>query len=131
MNRVHTSIAALLVSAVCVCPAAEAQESNFVPVATANGQAPAGWSFTPSLGYGASWDDNVLVRGSGDAETGDLVNVISPRGTLDLNGRRAQVSLTYDGAFVRYRDLSTLDSYDQHGAFYARRLLSPHLAVFA
>jgi hypothetical protein len=78
-----------------------------------------------------SWDDNVLVRGNGDATVPDLLNVISPRAILDLNGRRGQLTASYDGAFLLYRNSGTLDSYDQHASFFGRRLLTPHLAVFA
>ena len=130
MKRVHSFAAALLLAVVMGSGAASAQESNLVPAASANVQAPAGWSFTPSLTYGASWDDNVLIRGNGDARVPDLLNVIDPRGTLDLNGRRGQLSATYDGAFVLYRDRNALNSYDQHASFFGRRLLSPHVSVF-
>ena len=130
MNRVHALTLALTAAAVSWPSAAAAQESNFVPVASANQQAPAGWSFTPSITYAASWDDNVLIRGRGDSPATDLLNVINPRGTLDLNGRRGQLALSYDGAFVRYRNLGTLDSYDQHASLLGRRLLSPHVALF-
>ena len=129
MHRVHVSAAVLL--AIVLRPgAASAQESNFVPAASANAQAPAGWSFTPSLTYARSWDDNVLIRGKGDAAVSDFLNLVNPRGVLDLNGRRGQLSASYDGAFVLYRDLGTLNSYDQHASFFGRRLLSPHLSVF-
>ena len=131
MSRIHALAAALLGAAVIGPGTASAQESNLMPAASANSQAPAGWSITPSLTYGASWDDNVLVRGNGDTKLPDFLNVISPRAVIDLNGRRGQVAATYDGAFLLYRDRSALDSYDQHASFFGRRLLTPHLAVFA
>ena len=130
MHRVHLIRLAVAVAAAAWPAATAAQESNFVPVASASQQAPAGWSFTPSITYAASWDDNVLIRGNGDSTTADLLNVINPRGTLDLNGRRGQLSLSYDGAFARYRNLGTLDSYDQHASLFGRRLLSPHVSLF-
>ena len=131
MNRVHALFAALLTAAVIAPRPASAQESNLAPAASANVQAPAGWSVTPSLTYGASWDDNVLVRGNGDNKVPDFLNVINPRAAVDLNGRRGQMALTYDGAFLLYHDRDALDSYDQHLSFFGRRLLTPHLAVFA
>src|SRR5438067_8322517 len=109
---------------------AAAQETNLVPTAGANPQAPAGWSFTPSFAYSGAWDDNVLIRGNGDTAPGDFLNVVNPRGTLDFNGRHGQLSASYDGAFLLYRDLNSLNSYDQHGWFYARRLLTPHVGLF-
>lgn len=131
MSRVHAFTAALLLWATIIAPGtASAQESNLVPPASADLRAPAGWSITPSLTYGASWDDNVLVRGNGDARLPDFLNVINPRAVIDLNGRRGQLSATYDGAFVLYRERNVLDSYDQHASFFGRRLLTPHVAVF-
>jgi uncharacterized protein (PEP-CTERM system associated) len=109
---------------------AAAQGSNFVAPATADPQAAAGWSLTPSIGYSGSWDDNVLIRGKGDETTADFLSMINPRGTVNFNGRRSQVSASYDGAFVLYRELSSLNSYDQRGSLYAERLLSPHVALF-
>src|ERR1700733_8508571 len=99
---------------------AAAQESNFVPMAGANLQAPPGWSFTPSLAAGTSWDDNVLIRGTGDNAPGDLLNVIDPRATLDFNSPRGQLSATYDGAIAFYRDFSQLNSFDQRGSVFGR-----------
>jgi uncharacterized protein (PEP-CTERM system associated) len=109
---------------------AAAQESNFVPTASADLQAPPGWSFTPTLAAGSSWDDNVLVRGNGDNAPGDVVNVLDPRAILDFNGTKGQLSASYDGAFVIYRDLNQLNSFDQHGSLFGRRLLRKHFAVF-
>ena len=131
MSRIHALAAALLLATVAGPTTASAQETNLAPAVAANEKAPSGWSFTPALTYGASWDDNVLVRGDGDPKVPDLLNVISPRAIIDLNGRRGQVSATYDGAFLLYRDRSTLNSYDQHVSFIGRRLLTPHFAVFA
>lgn len=130
MSRVHLLAVALLTATFFGPAAASAQESNLVPAASADLQAPAGWSVTPSLTYGASWDDNVLVRGNGDDRVPDFLNVINPRGAVNLNGRRGQLSATYDGAFLLYRDRNALNSYDQHASFFGRRLLTPHVAVF-
>jgi hypothetical protein len=130
MNRGFTLMIALLLAALLRPAAATAQESNFVPDASANVHAPAGWSFTPSLAYSGSWDDNVLLRGKGDETPADFLSVVNPRGAVDFNGRLGQMSASYDGAFALYRDLGSLNSYDQHGAFFGRRLVSPHVALF-
>lgn len=128
MNRLYIAIA--LATAIVYPRAASAQESNLVPSASANLQAPSGWSFTPSFTYAGSWDDNVVIRQKGDATAADFLNVVNPRASLDLNGRRGQISASYDGAFVVYRDLNQLNSYDQHASFFGRRLLSKHFSVF-
>jgi hypothetical protein len=117
--------------ALMMASAAAAQESNFVTAPSADAQAPPGWSFVPSMTYSAGWDDNVLLRGNGDAPPGDFLNILNPRGSLNLNGKRSQLSANYDGAFVLYHDLNTLNSYDQHASFFGRRLIAPHVAIFA
>jgi hypothetical protein len=128
MSRVY---AAFTLIAVVLCPAAASgQESNLISDASANLQAPPGWSFTPSFTYAGGWDDNVIIRGKGDATAADFVNVINPRAELDLNGRRGQISAFYDGAFLTYRELGQLNSYDQHASFFGRRRLSSHVALF-
>ena len=130
MTRFAVFTTALLVAALLRPAAASAQESNLLTAADANPLAPAGWSFTPSLSYSGGWDDNVLMQGKGDTAPADFLNVVNPHGTLDYKGRRAQVSASYDGAFLLYRDLNSLDSYDQHGWFFAQRMLSKHVGLF-
>jgi hypothetical protein len=130
MSRLARFTAAVLAVALLPTAAASAQESNLATQAEANPLAPTGWSFTPSLTYSGAWDDNVLIRGKGDEAPADFLNVINPHGTLDYNSARGQLSGAYDGAFLLYRELQSLNSYDQHGWFYARRLLSRHVALF-
>src|SRR5262252_298149 len=131
MSRASAGASALLVAVSLICPPdAAAQQSNFTPTIEANSQAAAGWSVTPGISYSGAWDDNVLVRGEGDVPAADFLNTVNPRVSLDFNGRRGQLSATYDGAFLLYRELSTLNSYDQFGSLYGRRLLSPHVALF-
>src|SRR3954471_11468450 len=109
MTRIATITIALL--AVSAAAPAAAQESNLAPTTPeGNPLAPVGWSFTPSLTYSGAWDDNVLIRGTGDRTPGDFLNVVTPRGTVNYNGRDAQVSGSYDGAFLLYRDLGSLNS---------------------
>jgi uncharacterized protein (PEP-CTERM system associated) len=129
MTRVCTFTIVLL--AVLLRPAAAApQESNLVPAVAAVSQTFRGWSFTPMFIVGTGWDDNVLVRGQGDPTPGDLLSVLRPGGTLDFNGRRGQLSASYDGALALYRDLHELNSFDQRSSFSGRRLLSRHVAFF-
>jgi hypothetical protein len=89
-----------------------------------------GWNITPSLLYSGSWDDNVMLKGRGDQPVGDFLNVLNPRADAEFTGRRGQFSGKYDGAFLLYRDLNTLNSYDQHAGVSARRLLSKHVTLF-
>jgi uncharacterized protein (PEP-CTERM system associated) len=116
---------------VLVSPAARAQDENRGSVTPGPSQAPAsGWTVTPTLLYSTSWDDNVLLRGSGDPATGDLVNVVNPRMDLNFTGRYTQFSMDYDGAFLLYRQLQSLNSYDQHASLSARTRVSRRLTLF-
>jgi hypothetical protein len=131
MSRASAFILAVPVAAMLICPAAAAAQSNFTPTSTtANPETAGGWSVTPSITYSGSWDDNVLLRGNGDEPATDFLNVVNPRATVDFNGRRGQVGATYDGSFLLYRELSTLNSYDQRASLDARRMITPHVSVF-
>jgi hypothetical protein len=130
MSQALRIVVALLMAAVSRPVVASAQESNFVPAAALNLLAPAGWSITPGFSYSGSWDDNALIVGTGDAPVTDILSTVNPRASVDFNGRRGQMSASYDGAFVLYRELSDLNSYDQHATFVAQRLLSPHVTLF-
>jgi len=90
-----------------------------------------GWTITPSVLANTTWDDNPLVRGTGDLAPNDLVNVLNPRLDLDFRGRRGEFTGNYDGAFRMYRELSDLNSYDQDASVSGRRLLTKHLSIFA
>jgi hypothetical protein len=121
--------------AVALCAAASPAGAQQSPYGTASSDSSpllaGGWTLTPTLLYSGNWDDNVLVLGRGDQTIADFANVLNPRVQLDLNGRRGQLTGSYDGAFQLYRDLNTLNSFDQRGSFAGRRLISPHLALFA
>jgi hypothetical protein len=108
-----------------------AQETTSGSGTLASSQPPAGgWTVTPTMLYSATWDGNALLRGRGDEPIPDFVNILQPRAQLNFTGGRGQLSGSYDGAFLLYRDLDTLDSYDQRGSLVARRLISPHVALF-
>lgn len=124
------AVASAIVLAVVVASRAGAQESNFALVPGANVLAPSGWSFTPGVGVGTGWDSNVLVRNSNSDTPSDVLNIVSPQAALNYNGRRGQLSASYDGAFLLYRTLDTLNSYDQRASLYARRALSKHVGFF-
>jgi hypothetical protein len=130
MKRVNACSIALLAASLLGPATASAQESNLVTTPGANPLAGPGWSLTPSLTYAGVYDDNVLVRGGNNDAPADYLNVLNPALSADYNGRRSQFSASYDGAFLLYRDLSTLNSYDQHGWLYGRRMLTRRVALF-
>jgi hypothetical protein len=90
-----------------------------------------GWSFTPSFVYAGGWDDNVLLRGNGDARPGDYATSLSPNGELAFNGRREEFSAAYSSTFVQYRTLTPLNSLEQRGSISARRRMTRHVTFFA
>ena len=122
--------AALLAIVLCAGDRAVAQDQ---PTTVSTDAAPShlgGWLFTPTLVYSGGWDDNVLLHDRGDSTTGDFLTVINPRGVLDYNGRHLQFSGNYNGAFLLYRTLHALNSYDQNAGLALQGQVSRHLAVF-
>ena len=109
---------------------AAAQESNFALSGDTRPVLVPGWTFTPSVLYQGVWDDNVLVRGMGDEAPRDFLNILNPKADVTFLGRRGQVDAGYDGAFVFYRQLETLNSYDQHARVSAQRLVTRHVTLF-
>jgi hypothetical protein len=126
-GRTSVRLVALAFAAVVTAADAAAQQSNFPLVSAAPGSG--GWILTPTLTLSGGWDDNVLLSPA-HATLHDYVTTVNPQARATFNGRRGQIDASYDGAFLLYRDLNTLDSYDQQGSFSARRLLSKHVAVF-
>ena len=115
------------------CAAPAGAQSNFGPFAVdTTGTAPhAGWVFTPSMLYSTGWDDNVLLASDVDHKVSDYVNVLNPAATLTFTGKKGTAEARYDGAFLAYHEFDTLNSYDQHASFTGRRLLTPHISLFA
>ena len=125
-------LSALAVAALVAAPPVFAQEGRFGSAgAPAESRLPAGgWIVTPSLLYWANHDDNVLLKGRGDAPPADFLNVLNPRVEAGVLGRRGKFSGSYDGSFIFYHDLNSLNSYDQRGSVSASRLLSKHVTLF-
>jgi hypothetical protein len=132
MNRQHLPALArvhLLVAGV-IALVAGASIATAQSLSDANAPPASGWVLTPTLVFSTSRDDNVLARGVNDSPQADLLNVVNPRAALDFTGRRTQFSGTYDGAVLLYRNLDTLNSYDQHGGVRGSYRLSPHVSMF-
>jgi len=133
MTRHATALLAVLATVTAVAaPHVAAQEGRFGSAgAPAESPGPGGgWTITPSLLYSANWDDNVLLKQRVDEPRGDFLNVLNPRVDAGFGGRRGEFSGSYDGAFLLYRDLNTLNSYDQHGSVSGTRQLSKHVRLF-
>lgn len=128
----HLLRLAIVAAGVAALAAPARAQDELVPVATGpTGQPMAGWTFTPSLVYSGTYDDNVLVEGDGANGPSDVLNMLGPRADLGYGGKRTRMALSYDGGFLMYRDFNTLNSYDQHALFSVRRLVTKHVALFA
>lgn len=91
----------------------------------------AGWIFTPSIGVGGSWDDNVLLANRGDSPPGDYATPVNPGLSMDYRGRRTWLSASYSGSFLTYRTLEQLNSSEQRARAFLEHRLSPRLTLFA
>jgi hypothetical protein len=91
----------------------------------------AGWVFTPSLGVGGSWDDNVLLANPGDNPPRDYASPINPGLSLDFTGRRTKFSTGYLGSFTFYRRVDELSSYEHYLRAQLQHRLTKRLTLFA
>jgi hypothetical protein len=93
-----------------------------------------GWSFTPSLALGATYDTNVALtdpRADLGFTEGDTFFNIVPGGQLGFSGKYTDFSASYRGFVRRYLDFDALNSYDQRGSLSVKRLLSRRLTISA
>src|ERR1044072_796856 len=69
-----------------------------------------GWTFTPTMGFGETYDDNIsqFGRGTADEENDDVVQSISPGAELHYGAKHAAVDLGYNGSFLNYNTFSVL-----------------------
>jgi hypothetical protein len=121
----------VIVLLVAVAPAA-AQQSDPAPE-TQSYRIP-GWSFTPSLALGATYDTNVALtdaRADLGATQGDTFFNIVPGGQLEFIGKYTDFSASYRGFVRRYLEFDALNSYDQRGSLSLKRLVSRRLTISA
>lgn len=120
-SRVLVALAALLLPATVT-----AQPTTEVVPA----QAP-GWVFTPSVGFGGSWNNNLLLASEGDRPLSDFGTPIDSGLNLDFRGRRLNLSGSYTGSFVMYRTYDELNAADQRAHAYMDLRMSQGLKLFA
>ena len=130
MRPFAIAAAAIVLGSALCASAASAQDSNFALVGNRESPQSPGWVFTPSLVYQGAWDDNALVIFDPQPPS-DFLTLVNPRAAVNYNGRLSEFDASYDGAFVLYRQLDGLNSYDQHATVSARRLVTPHIALWA
>ena len=114
-----------------VAPAA-AQQSD--PTSEVQSYRIPGWSFTPSLALGATYDTNVALidaPATVGATQGDTFFNIVPGGQLEFIGKYSDFSANYRGFIHRYLELDALNSYDQRASLSVKRLFSRRLTISA
>ena len=89
-----------------------------------------GWVFTPSIAFGGSWDSNVLLVDPDSNPPSDYGSPLSPSASLDYTGKYTRFSSGYDGSFVRYRTLDSLDSFQHSFRAMAEHRVNARLTLF-
>jgi hypothetical protein len=89
-----------------------------------------GWVFTPAVRFAGSFDDNATYRGHGDLITRDYLTTVGPTFDLGFTGRRSHFMLDYSGAFLMYRSLQELNSFDQSASTELRVRTTRHVTWF-
>lgn len=113
----------MVVMLAAVAPPAAAQPAPWQPE-----RVTAGWVFTPSIVFGGLYDSNPTLRQNDNPTvSSEMVGLVSPRGEIDFNGRRAKFNAGYAGTLETYRDLGELTRYDQRGRVEARYQMTPRL----
>jgi hypothetical protein len=83
----------------------------------------AGWTFTPTLGFAETYDDNISLFGRNTAESqnDDYIATIFPAADLHYAGKHTLVDMGYTGSFLDYRTFTVLNRWDQRARFEVRR----------
>src|SRR3990170_4852755 len=78
-----------------------------------------GWSFTPSVAFGATHDTNVALSDApadvGRTQGDSYFNIV-PGGQLEFAGRYTDFSLNYHGFLRRYLEVDGLNGFDQRAS---------------
>jgi hypothetical protein len=93
-----------------------------------------GWSFTPSVAFGAVHDTNVALISPradvGETPSDSLFNVV-PGGQFEYLDRRTDFSANYRGFLRRYLEVDGLDGFDQRASIGFKRAMTRRLSFFA
>jgi hypothetical protein len=102
------------------------------PVASSGFQAgsPPGWTFTPSMGVGETYDDNVSLFDIHVAtnENNDFVTTYSPAADLTYAGAHTQFGMGYTASFLDYQTFSGFNRWAQRGHVDLKRQESARLS---
>ncbi len=90
---------------------------------------PSGWMFTPEMGFGETYDDNISLFGESAraSRSDDFVQSWQPGADLHYGGRHTEFGLGYSGSFLNYQTFSALNRWSQHGQLLFKRQESARL----
>lgn len=82
-----------------------------------------GWTLTPSMGFGETYDDNISLFGvrTADDANNDYVQSWFPGVNLHYEGRHTDFNAGYSGSFIAYRTFSALNRWGQNGHLNMKR----------
>lgn len=92
----------------------------------------AGWTFTPTIGFSETYDDNISLfgRGTADSQNDDYIAAVFPAAELHYAGKHTNLDMGYSGSFADYRNFSVLNRWDQSGRFELKRQENARLTWF-
>lgn len=125
MKTARTLRIVLLFASLCGMPAGISAQSSQPQEPQA-----VGWIFTPAVGFGGAWDNNILLANTGDNPPGDYATPLNPAADLDYRGRRTRLSTGYEGAFLMYRTFDELNSTEQHARARLEQRLTERLTMY-
>jgi hypothetical protein len=125
-------LAMAMAVSLCVGASVAAQERVGTTAGAPTTSSAPGWTFTPSFGYGLTYDDNITMFGISVAEAAndDLISMYQPALEIGYRGRHTLLEGDYSGSFLNYRTFTGLNRWDQRGSLELRRQESARLKWF-
>ncbi|MGH9139965.1 MAG: hypothetical protein ACRD2I_02355 [Vicinamibacterales bacterium] len=90
----------------------------------------AGWTFTPTVGVGETYDTNISLFGEGQTGNEDYIASVFPGANLHHVGKHSLLDMDYSGSFLDYNRFSALNRWDQRAKVELRQQQSAHLTWF-
>lgn len=90
----------------------------------------AGWTFTPTIGVGETYDTNVSLFSQGHTGNEDYIATVFPGADLRYVGKHSLVGMSYSGSFLDYRRFSALNRWDQRAKLELRHQPSARLTWY-
>jgi hypothetical protein len=82
-----------------------------------------GWTLTPAIGFGETYDDNISLfgRGTADDQNDDFISTIFPAADLHYGGKHTVMDMGYSGSLLNYSTFSVLNRWDQRARVELKR----------